>query len=569
MQEVPSSILGVAHFFEQRQGDPSLKMLLSRTYRFILLLALFKTVFTSCPFDLSCLDDSNDSKFPVITHGSNSSSRPIGTKRPFESIIEESTVESVKQSKENIALNSDNIISGPKPTIETLNKSASSKKRFSKIEVEMTPENIIENELKFGRKLNSEARVDVLRQTLNFIAENDLNSLINHQFTFKTVFGTKYSHYTRNGIDNYLLIFVILFGSHELYYPIKSSAKCNEEIVHILPDALRYLFNNKSFEVAMSTVLKCCSSIISKELQVELIKIINRRFPNLDYFERFLLNFIGSANTTDMERLFQMKTDLEKAGYLSQFFNQTEIEPLDPFQKFPLERPDIYCNPNMADSVKFQYLQAIFRNDNVDLLDQVLALYPEITNYNLNLGNFRYDSDNIFKSTTKYQAYKCFAYFLDLMREILDFEGIDYHMCPIRLAISSSKESAKFVEILETHQIIYERKVKDPEFKDPINLLIYSLHQGQSAAFKYYYDKAGVENAKSEIYQIWKSDNEIVKQLISKIKDSITKQVVSDFGINLNENKFTFNGSTGNASVFLDNYDRALYLNITLPTIRI
>lgn len=536
----------------------------------VLFVTILKVILASSPFDLSALKDYNKNKnYPTIRKSGSAPFRPFGVKRPSESeVVSDKLVTKHQKTDNNMYTNppknennvptiSDILTKISFPAVKTdakveIPKPKPGRKRICAIDTKMTSTEIIENELNFGTKINDELKKDVLRWTLRLIADNNHTELAEHQETFKETFGRKFGTFMRNGIPNYLNLFVILFGSHDLSTLIESKHHLDEKTLEILPDILRYLFNTKSFKVSISTVLNLCSDSISADLKEELITIINRRFPDLDYFERFAINMIGATFGSSMVKIFDAASDIEKVKILTNINFASNPEYLIYFQRLPLDRPDLYNSVDLKNSERFYFLETIFQNDNVEILPKVLDIHPDIVLYNLQFDTLplRFHTENVFLNSIRRDAHKCFEFFLDLMPEFLENDSII-----TKTAISMSNISTQFLEILEKYGVTFETMINPESRREPMSVFQYAFNSRNPASSKYYYDKAGEEKAKHEIRKLWETDNLIVENLFRNFKDydcEFIKRITNDLAINLNERKFEYYGKKGNASVFVE-----------------
>ena len=517
---------------------------------------LLKVIYASCPFDLSALNDINDYDCPIITQGSGGPIRPIGTKRPTTETPDE-PIQPVKQ------LKSLNVIVPTALVVPTIAKNPAEVRIFSYFDSTMTPYDIIENELKFGAKLRKD-RNNILRKTLQLIADNDLNGLKEHSPIFEATFGLSYSKFSRNKIKNYLLIIAILFGSHEVSDSVSNYEYMNWGTLKLLPEITRYLLTVQSYERSMITFFRHCSSYITdNDLKKELINIVTTKYPNLDFSVRYLLNCIGRFCFKKQD-FFKQKNEVDRIQFLISTNTFDDIEKLQQF--LLIERPEIYIDPEFSDQNRILFLDQIIKSDNVNVLTEFLNLYPDIIYYNSNTKNFdNLKATNIFQSCIRKKALSCLGLLLDLATEIFHvYFNHNYK------EILSYEQVHRFglPQIFNAHGINYEYKLKTQYREEPICIFQFCLLAGCSSAFEYYYNQAGVENAKRILYQFHGDDNEIVKVLIKTyVYDELIKRVTTDFGIDLNAKQFTFNGKRGNALIFLENNfrirERALNLNIS------
>ena len=518
----------------------------------------------------------DDIQIPIITYGNKGTSRPIGMKRPAES-EPEVPPKHVKEGK------AQDLIAVIEPQIIKIKNSVQNKpipvpvvtkpakKRFITIKPNMTAKDIIEGDIRFGNKVSPEARIGILRKALELIAENNYDELKAYEETFKTEFKRRLTTYSRNGIENYLMLFVILFGNYKLADLVKNTTNFFQQNFELLPDILRYLFQNQSLESCLSTTFKFCENVIYPETRAELIIIANKRFPNMDYFERLLLNLMGAINSDGLLTILTKRSDYEKAKVLANFGLIIPNEYLIHFQQFPLERPDIFLSRHLSEDDRYYFLIAIFRDDNVEILPKVLEIHPELIVHNLMMEeNFSNSTGlkNVFQLTAEFGAYKCFEFLSDLMPEMLSGE-MEEISCPIKQAILSQKNTIKFLEVLEARGITYETSLKaSHKSHQSLSALQYAFEREKSEAFNYFYDKAGVSNAKSHIHTLYKDNiNELVTKLFLKFDDYVTKKVVTDFGIDLNAKNYEYNCLRGNASIFFNFWDmreRVKFFNINV-----
>lgn len=439
--------------------------------------------------------------------------------------------------------------------------------KVSSFDLNLTPDEIIENELKTGTKFCSLKRSDLLKKTLKLIEGNKFEELKENEPVFIQTFGKKYAYYAKNELKNYLFVFVLLFGSHELADLFNPKNQFHDDIIEILPEILRYLFNTKPLNASMTTVLKLCSSKIGKDLKIELIKIVNIRFPDLDYFERIILNFIGASDSEAIGNYFNEPDKNKKMRMFFSFARCCDPKYLIHFQRFPLEKPDIFQGSELEEITKTDVLVSVFRNDNIEILPEILDVYSDIILYNLNYSETQcFNAFNVFESTIRHRAYKCFEFFLELIPEMLE-TNLSHNVCPIKLAILSAHGDDKFLKILDSKGVKYNRILPKDQLNDKSNLLQFSFMCSRATAFMYYYRQAGVEIAKKHLYEIYETDNDLIKFCFSHFDDNITKIIVDDFGIDLNEKKFRSSRKVGNASVHFGRWAleaRAAYFNIKI-----
>ena len=476
----------------------------------VLLALLFGQIYGSFPFDLTKILDS-DVKYPNIIEIQleDLSKRPIGTypenhESPSIEVAEETVV------APSLALPT------PFPRVEpceaitpspiSLIKKRKRNSRIQPITADMTTDEIIEIEVK-ERGYTKEEKRRQFRKTLQLIAQNDRAAFDADENNFKAVFGKLYTTFKKDDTEFYLLRFMIVFGAENLIKRhMHRFIMVTDEKYRFL-EAINYLLKTKPLNVIIEIFTQSLKFLYEEETVKKTIKAIKDQHPNLPYFKNLFVESLNISNLSVYKEIFLEDDERIAFKLIPGFYrsNQWRINHTYcdmKFQKTALHFPEYYLE--LDENSKFFFILSCLAFDDVESLESLIELYPEIVSY-INISIFQANCEtNILHEAITNSAIKCIGLLVDIVPEFITASSPK--MKPA-LEFAISNENTYIYEIF--YNLGYNESfiLEGSRY----NLIQQSFNSHSFNMLSYFIKKVGPEIVRREIQIIWETTEKILR----------------------------------------------------------